>query len=133
MAASKSDDKPSSIESQNQATQLWVSPVANPMIVGRGTTIEKLPIAQLQDAAGLSVRGGGTYSLISKVPNATQVTVSRNPPDDLMNGKVVVTNLQTDAVVVTRFVPYAPYAHLAKDYVLNMQIRLTGDASQDES
>lgn len=133
MSTPNPGDTPSSIESQNQATQLWITPIANPTIVVRGTTLTRQPIAQLQDPAGAGVRGGGTYTLISKNPPSTNVVVSKNPPDDLMNGNVVVTNLQTDAQIVTRFTPYAPYAHLAANYTLNLQIRLTGDAPSDEN
>ena len=64
--------------------------------------------------------------MVSKNPTSTNVVVRRNPPDHLMHGFIEVINLQSNATIITKFTPNAPYAHLAANYVLNLQIRLTG-------
>ena len=110
------------LDSTEQATTIWISPVTNPITPVRGATIERFPFADLLDANLNVVRSGGTFTLVSPLPKPPNVTV-QTQPGVLMNGYVKVENVTTNITVVCQFTPHPPYSHLTGRYTLNIQPR----------
>lgn len=103
----------------NQAVSLRLSPTGNPNRIRRGNPFNKLPFADLLDAAGKPVPGTGNWTLVSVSPPTIGVTVGNNP--GYLNGQVHVPSVVANMTITIKITPL-DYPNLAKNMILTVEM-----------